>query len=314
MKTFVSICMALLLLAAPMALPATRACAESPDITVTATAEQATAETAAEPALDPAPAPTPEPAEEQTPAPTPEPEPVQTPEPAQEPYEIMPMAEEPGGSFALSETDVTMQSQYRPVTLTVKMDPYIYENRGKWRFFSSDESVVKVEAVKGRDTINKVTQSADIKLWALKPGTATITVEAVPDGWDYTKAALYTGSVCTVTVTQESSTWGMTLGQINEMGPDEAGKLNRSAAELGYEALVVSNFTLYGDTRKGRRPSFTHAAGGEAANALYELFLLELGKQGLRAVQHGEFGADMQLTLTNDGPITLVLDTDEWKR
>ena len=95
---------------------------------------------------------------------------------------------------------------------------------------------------------------------------------------------------------------------------DDEGKLNRSAAELGYEALVVSNFTLYGDSKKGRRPSFIHAAGGEGAKALYDLFLQKLGEQGLKSVQHGEFGADMQITLTNDGPVTLVLDTDEWKR
>ncbi len=94
---------------------------------------------------------------------------------------------------------------------------------------------------------------------------------------------------------------------------DDDGKLNRSAAELGYEALVVSNFTLYGDSKKGRRPSFTHAAGGENARALYDLFLQKLGEQGLKGVQHGEFGADMQLTLTNDGPVTLILDTDDWK-
>lgn len=94
---------------------------------------------------------------------------------------------------------------------------------------------------------------------------------------------------------------------------DAAGKLNLSAAELGYEALVVSNFTLYGDASHGRRPSFVRAAGGEAANALYELFLAELGGQGLSGIAHGEFGADMQLTLTNDGPVTLVLDTDDWK-
>lgn len=95
---------------------------------------------------------------------------------------------------------------------------------------------------------------------------------------------------------------------------DEDGKLNRSAAELGYEALVVSNFTLYGDSKKGRRPGFTHAAGGEQAKSLYELFLQQLGKQGLKGIQHGEFGADMQVTLINDGPVTLILDTDEWKR
>ena len=93
---------------------------------------------------------------------------------------------------------------------------------------------------------------------------------------------------------------------------DEAGKLNRSAAELGYEALVVSNFTLYGDTSRGKRPIFTHAARPDLAVPCYERFLAELGSQGLRGVQHGEFGADMQVRLCNDGPV--VIDTDEWKK
>ena len=95
---------------------------------------------------------------------------------------------------------------------------------------------------------------------------------------------------------------------------DEAGKLNRSADELGYEALVVSNFTLYGDTSRGKRPSFTHAARPDLAVPCYERFLAELGSQGLRGVQHGEFGADMQVRLCNDGPVTIVIDTDEWKK
>ena len=95
---------------------------------------------------------------------------------------------------------------------------------------------------------------------------------------------------------------------------DEAGKLNRSAAELGYEALVVPNFTLYGDTSRGKRPSFTHAARPDLAVPCYERFLAELGSQGLRGVQHGEFGADMQVRLCNDGPVTIVIDTDEWKK
>ena len=68
---------------------------------------------------------------------------------------------------------------------------------------------------------------------------------------------------------------------------DDAGKLNRSAAELGLSALVVSNFTLYGDTSRGNRPSFIRAAKGEAANAAYETFLKELSAQGLRQVAHG---------------------------
>ncbi len=95
---------------------------------------------------------------------------------------------------------------------------------------------------------------------------------------------------------------------------DDAGKLNLSAADRGYEALVVSNFTLYGDTSRGNRPSFIRAAKGEAAETLYENFLQALGGQGLAGVQHGEFGADMQLSLTNDGPVTIVIDTDEWAR
>ena len=95
---------------------------------------------------------------------------------------------------------------------------------------------------------------------------------------------------------------------------DENGKLNRSAVELGYSALVVSNFTLYGDTAKGKRPSFIHAAKGELAVPCYEKFLEEMGHQGLKDVQHGEFGADMKIDLVNDGPVTIVIDTDEWKK
>ena len=94
---------------------------------------------------------------------------------------------------------------------------------------------------------------------------------------------------------------------------DDEGKLNRSAVEMGYSALVVSNFTLYGDTSRGKRPSFIRAAKGEPARAAYEAFLKELSAQGLAEVQHGEFGADMQVSLVNDGPVTIVMDTDEWK-
>ena len=96
--------------------------------------------------------------------------------------------------------------------------------------------------------------------------------------------------------------------------PDEAGKLNRSAVELGYSALVVSNFTLYGDTAKGKRPSFIHAAKGDLAIPCYEKFLEEMSHQGLKEVRHGEFGADMKIDLVNDGPVTIVIDTDEWKK
>lgn len=95
---------------------------------------------------------------------------------------------------------------------------------------------------------------------------------------------------------------------------DEQGKLNRSAAELGYSALVVSNFTLYGDTARGRRPSFIRAAKPPLSVDAYEAFLKEMAAQGLAAVEHGEFGADMQVDLVNDGPVTIWIDTDDWNR
>ncbi|MGN0662204.1 MAG: D-aminoacyl-tRNA deacylase [Faecalibacterium sp.] len=96
--------------------------------------------------------------------------------------------------------------------------------------------------------------------------------------------------------------------------PDDEGKLNRSARDLGYSALVVSQFTLYGDTKKGMRPSFIRAAKPPLSVDAYELFLAEMEKQGLKAVQHGEFGADMQVSLVNEGPCTIIMDTDEWKQ
>lgn len=95
---------------------------------------------------------------------------------------------------------------------------------------------------------------------------------------------------------------------------DKNGKLNLSAAELGYSALVVSNFTLYGDTAKGRRPSFIRAAKPPLSVDAYEAFLHAMEQQELSEVQHGEFGADMQVSLVNDGPVTIMIDTDEWAK
>ena len=93
---------------------------------------------------------------------------------------------------------------------------------------------------------------------------------------------------------------------------DETGKMNRGLTDVGGEVLVVSQFTLYGDTKKGYRPSFIKAARAPLAVDAYELFLAEMNRQGLRDVQHGEFGADMQVSLVNEGPCTIVIDTDEW--
>ena len=94
---------------------------------------------------------------------------------------------------------------------------------------------------------------------------------------------------------------------------DAEGNLNLSAEEMGYEALVVSNFTLYGDTRKGKRPSFIRAAKPPLSTDGYARFVEALRGTGLARVVTGEFGADMQITLTNDGPVTIVIETDDWK-
>lgn len=88
---------------------------------------------------------------------------------------------------------------------------------------------------------------------------------------------------------------------------DDAGKMNRSVAEAGGAVLVVSQFTLYGDARKGRRPSFIDAARPELAIPLYEQFVERLRESGV-PVQTGEFGAMMDVELVNDGPVTLWLE------
>mgnify|MGYP001851760141 FL=1 len=91
---------------------------------------------------------------------------------------------------------------------------------------------------------------------------------------------------------------------------DEAGKMNRSLCDRGGALLVVSQFTLYADCRKGRRPSFTGAARPETAVPLYERFLAGARQAGV-PTECGEFGADMLVSLENDGPVTILLDTDE---
>ena len=91
---------------------------------------------------------------------------------------------------------------------------------------------------------------------------------------------------------------------------DEGGKMNMGLDAVGGEVLVVSQFTLYGNCRKGRRPSFTDAAGPELGNELYEKFLSCCAELGYPP-QHGQFGADMKVASVNDGPVTLILDTDQ---
>jgi D-aminoacyl-tRNA deacylase len=89
---------------------------------------------------------------------------------------------------------------------------------------------------------------------------------------------------------------------------DDAGKMNLSIAEVKGEILVVSQFTLYGDCRKGRRPSFDEAASPDMAEGLYDLFVKEVKKRGIK-VQTGKFRALMDIHLVNSGPVTILLDS-----
>jgi D-tyrosyl-tRNA(Tyr) deacylase len=91
---------------------------------------------------------------------------------------------------------------------------------------------------------------------------------------------------------------------------DENGKMNRGLEDIQGQVLVVSQFTLYGNCRKGRRPNFIGAAGPELGNALYEKFLAYCEELGYPP-QHGRFGADMQVESINDGPVTIILDTEQ---
>jgi D-tyrosyl-tRNA(Tyr) deacylase len=95
--------------------------------------------------------------------------------------------------------------------------------------------------------------------------------------------------------------------------PDSSGKMNRNVVEAGGSLLVVSQFTLYGDCRKGRRPSFDEAAGPEQALALYDYFVEKL-RAGPVPVETGVFQAMMEVHLVNQGPVTILMDTADWNK
>ncbi|MBO7682645.1 MAG: D-tyrosyl-tRNA(Tyr) deacylase [Clostridia bacterium] len=95
---------------------------------------------------------------------------------------------------------------------------------------------------------------------------------------------------------------------------DEDEKMNLSLLDTGFETLVISQFTLLADSKKGNRPSFIFAARPEQAIPLYERFMDQLKDNGIAVVEHGEFGADMAVSLVNDGPVTIILDTDTWRK
>jgi D-tyrosyl-tRNA(Tyr) deacylase len=90
---------------------------------------------------------------------------------------------------------------------------------------------------------------------------------------------------------------------------DEAGVMNRSVEEVGGDILVVSQFTLFASTKKGNRPSYTRSAPPPLAITLYEAFVQKLASELGKAIQTGEFGADMEVELVNDGPVTIIIDS-----
>lgn len=109
--------------------------------------------------------------------------------------------------------------------------------------------------------------------------------------------------------TDEDCLWLASKAANLRIFDDEAGVMNRSVVDVGGEVMAVSQFTLTASTRKGNRPSYIRAAGHELATRLYELFKTEMARITGKSVAAGVFGADMQVALTNSGPVTIIIDS-----
>ena len=137
---------------------------------------------------------------------------------------------------------------------------------------------------------------------------ASVTADGVPTGDIGVGALLLLG--VGQEDTEEDGAWLADKAIALRVFEDENGRMNHSLRDIDGELLVVSNFTLYGDCRKGRRPDFTSAGAPAEAKRLYDRFLEQLRERGVRRVEAGVFGADMAIDMTADGPVTLVIDSE----
>lgn len=139
-------------------------------------------------------------------------------------------------------------------------------------------------------------------------------VDIIEEENRYTKGTIKKGLMVLLGVTHEDTEEDVKYLSEKIVGlrifEDEAGKMNLSLKDIAGEMLVVSQFTLYGDCRKGKRPSFTDAARPEKAIPLYEKFISEVNNFGIETAE-GEFGAEMAVDIMNDGPVTLLLDSQK---